>query len=76
MAVYEYQCPQCKSVFELMRPMNEADRAGMCPECGSEGRKLVSNFGSKTGSYIQVAAEPFRLPGGQTGPKVRTTRSR
>ncbi len=60
MAIYEYWCPNCKSDFELRRPIGEADSVGVCPECGSEGHRLISNFGSKTGSYIQAPGKPFR----------------
>ena len=60
MAVYEYLCPKCRREFEVIRPMNEADKLGICPQCGAEGQKLVSGFGSKTGSSIQAPGKPFR----------------
>jgi putative FmdB family regulatory protein len=66
MAIYEYLCPTCKSEFELVRPMSESGKAGTCPECGSEGQKLMSGFGSKTGSYIQAPGKPFRWQPGKT----------
>ena len=60
MPIYEYFCTKCGTEFELMRPFSEADKPGLCPKCGSQAQKLVSGFGSKTGSYIQAPAEPFR----------------
>jgi len=60
MAVYEYLCPSCKMEFELMRSMGEADKAASRPNCNAEAQRLVSGFGSKTGSYIQAPAKPFR----------------
>jgi putative FmdB family regulatory protein len=60
MAVYEYLCPKCSKQFELMRPMSEAEKAAKCPRCGSKAHKLISGFGSKTGSSIQPAGKPFR----------------
>lgn len=60
MPIYEYFCIKCKTGFELMRPFSEADKPGVCPRCNSQAQKLVSGFGSKTGSYIQAPAEPFR----------------
>ena len=60
MPIYEYFCTKCKTEFELMRPFSEADKAGVCPKCNSRAQKLVSGFGSKTGSYIQASTEPFR----------------
>ncbi|HEX76977.1 MAG TPA: zinc ribbon domain-containing protein [Dehalococcoidia bacterium] len=60
MAIYEFFCAQCRAVFEVRRPMTEAHEAAPCPKCGSQGQKLVSGFGSKTGSYIQAPTKPFR----------------
>jgi putative FmdB family regulatory protein len=60
MPVYEYFCPECKIEFELMRSFADAQKAAFCPECNLESQKLVSNFGSKTGSYIQAPEKPFR----------------
>ena len=60
MAVYEYFCPKCRKEFELMRPMSEAGKPAKCPKCGSKAERLVSVFGSKTGSYLQAPEEPFR----------------
>lgn len=60
MPIYEYFCAKCKTEFELMRPFSEADKPGVCPKCNSQAQKLVSGFGSKTGSYIQAPAEAYR----------------
>ncbi len=60
MPIYEYLCPKCTSEFELMRPFSEAARAALCPKCNSAAQRLLSGFGSKTGSYIQAPAKPFR----------------
>lgn len=60
MPIYEYHCTKCKTEFELIRPISEADKAAACPKCNSQAEKLVSGFGSKTGSYIQVPTKPFR----------------
>ncbi len=60
MPIYEYFCTKCGTEFELMRPFSEADKPGVCPKCSSQAQKLVSGFGSKTGSYIQAPAEAFR----------------
>ena len=60
MPVYEYLCPKCNIEFELRRPFSEADKAAVCPKCNSEAQKLISSFGSKTGSYIQASGKPFR----------------
>jgi putative FmdB family regulatory protein len=59
MAVYEYLCPKCRKAFALMRPMSEAEKPAICPECGSEAHKLISGFSSKTADSMQPAGEPF-----------------
>jgi putative FmdB family regulatory protein len=60
MPVYEYFCTKCKMEFELMRPFSESDKDTVCPKCNSKAQKLVSSFGSKTGSYMQAPSKPFR----------------
>jgi putative FmdB family regulatory protein len=60
MAVYEYRCPKCRNQFELMRPMSEAAKPATCPKCGSRAERMISGFGSKTGSYLQPTEKPFR----------------
>ncbi len=60
MAVYEYLCPKCRNVFELMRPMSDSGKPAKCPKCGSKAERLISGFGSKTGSYLQTTEKAFR----------------
>ena len=71
MPIYEYFCINCKTEFELVRPFSEADKGAVCPKCHSAARKLVSSFGSKTGSYVQASSKPFRKAAGET---VRETK--
>lgn len=73
MAVYEYLCPGCRTEFELMRPMSQAERPAICPGCGSNAQRLVSGFGSKTGSYLQPPEKPFR---GRITTKASTAKAR
>lgn len=63
MAVYEYRCRGCGKVFELLRPMSEADAPAKCPKCGRAGERLISIFASTDASTIRVPArEAFRAP--------------
>ena len=39
MPVYEYECPNCQSKFEVTRKFSETG-GGTCPTCGSEGRRV------------------------------------
>ena len=65
MPIYEYLCPKCKTEFQLMRPFSEADKPAICPKCNSVAPKQITNFASKTGSYLQSPAKPFRKKGNQ-----------
>jgi len=64
MPVYEYFCPQCSRELEVLRPIRSASEQSECPDCGGKAWRLVSGFGSKTGSYIQPAGVPFRVEAG------------
>jgi len=74
MPVYEYLCPKCGTPFELRRLFSEADKPALCPKCNAKAEKLISNFASKTGSYLQSPSAPFRKKArrsGQTRPAVQ-----
>jgi len=61
MATYEYWCPRCLKEFEVKKLIADFDKPAFCPECNTEGERLVSNFASKTGSTLQVPSKvPFR----------------
>jgi putative FmdB family regulatory protein len=44
MPLYEYYCEPCNGIFEAIRPMREASLAVPCPECDSEGQRIMSAF--------------------------------
>jgi len=44
MPLYEYVCSKCKSRFELLRRMNQADEEALCPNCNSRAEKVLSSF--------------------------------
>lgn len=53
MAVYEYSCGDCKSVFTVSERISKHSekKTPTCPECGSEEtRRLYSSFYAKTSS--------------------------
>jgi putative FmdB family regulatory protein len=35
MPIYEYQCTDCQTTFEKLRPMSKADAPMSCSRCGS-----------------------------------------
>lgn len=45
MPIYEYQCSECGCKFEKRRPIDQADAAIACPQCGCEhARRGLSRF--------------------------------
>jgi len=61
MAYYEFFCPKCKQEFEIKRPINEADKPGSCPRCGTTGERLISVFAAKAGySFKGPDKDAFR----------------
>jgi len=58
MPIYEYQCTKCGQGFELRRTFAESDAAAVCPNCGGEGKKLLSIYGSKQGMYVKPSINP------------------
>ena len=51
MPVYEYFCQDCRSVFELLRPMADRQLTAVCPMCESRSSMpLVSRVALRAGS--------------------------
>ena len=44
MPLYEYQCKSCNNSFELRQKFSDPP-ASVCPECGGEVEKLISQSG-------------------------------
>jgi len=44
MPLYEYQCKSCNISFELRQKFSDPP-ASVCPECGGEVEKLISQSG-------------------------------
>ena len=41
MPTYEYQCKDCKHLFDVFQSMNDKP-VRICPECGGKVKKLIS----------------------------------
>lgn len=52
MPVYEYECKGCEKILEIKQKMAD-DPLKVCPECGSEVKKLMSmsSFQLKGGGW-------------------------
>lgn len=49
MPLYEFECPQCKNVFEELVRMGSTGDGLACPSCGAVNmRKLMSTFYGRT----------------------------
>ncbi|HUW08869.1 MAG TPA: zinc ribbon domain-containing protein [Anaerolineae bacterium] len=45
MPLYEYNCPDCLTEFDVLRSMSKADTPLSCPECASTGpKRKLSRF--------------------------------
>ena len=54
MPIYEYICLDCKTRFEVIRPMKDADAPIMCKECESQhtSRAITMCFAQSGGRVI------------------------
>ncbi|EFH83165.1 FmdB family zinc ribbon protein [Ktedonobacter racemifer] len=47
MPVYEFVCPKCRTYFDELRPVREADDTAWCPACATEAIRQISRFAFK-----------------------------
>lgn len=59
MPVYEYYCPACNGVFELLRSVRQSADPQPCIECGDESERLMPTTFS---AFILRDGLPRRLP--------------
>jgi putative FmdB family regulatory protein len=66
MPIYEYQCQECHTNFELIRPMKEADSSAACINYQSENvkRKISRSTASSEGRAITGSSGCSRCTGG------------
>lgn len=59
MPIYEYQCRQCGTHFELIRTYSQADSPAQCPHCaGSETRRELSRVNAFSGGKSLTDSGP------------------
>jgi putative regulatory protein, FmdB family len=64
MPTYEFWCSKCGKEFEVKRPMADFNKPAVCPDCGTEGERLISNFASTFGAGLKGPEKPpFREKG-------------
>lgn len=57
MPLYEYKCTDCKTCFDALRAMADADAFIACPKCGSENTcRMISLFSAVGGDGVIAGA--------------------
>lgn len=59
MPMYEYQCSDCESRFELLRPAREASLEQPCPSCDADSKRVMSKQWS---AFVFRDGRPRQLP--------------
>lgn len=51
---YEYACAGCEIQFEKFLPMSQSDEPQLCPDCGVQGKRIISmpNFILKGDDWV------------------------
>ncbi len=60
MALYEYRCLKCRTLFTERRPCEQRDDPASCPACGASGRRVLSVPQRWTGVW-QEKQDPEKL---------------
>jgi len=71
MPIYEYECPGCQTVHEVLQKFSDAPME-TCPQCGGQVKKLVSqsSFHLKGGGWYNT---DYRKPKASASEKAETT---
>jgi len=56
MPIYEYQCQDCYTKFEVIRPMKEADSGADCVKCQSHNTKRQLSLFNATSDGRGIAS--------------------
>ncbi|UCD28363.1 MAG: zinc ribbon domain-containing protein [Planctomycetota bacterium] len=66
MPIYEYQCHQCRCVFEVLVRSSEDESEVVCPDCKSrEADRRLSVFAAQQGKTSATEVPPIQSPCGQ-----------
>jgi len=68
MPIYEYLCADCRTKFDALRSMAQADEAIACAECGgAHTLRVLSVFAVKTSGGFGDGASVMETGGGGCG---------
>ncbi len=63
MPLYEYICLDCKTRFDALRPMKEADTPIHCTNCESDHTsRLISLFNAQSGGKVVAGSSSAACP--------------
>jgi len=60
MPFYEYDCPNCRCTFSLMKPVKQYQEDAVCPFCQSEAKRKISAYSYHSAfgpNHIETAAD-------------------
>lgn len=66
MALYEFRCRTCDTVFEVRRPMSEAEDPAVCPQGHDDAVRLLSVFAA-VGASTASGGSSAPMPAGPCG---------
>ena len=74
MPLYEYYCENCRTEYDLIRPVSRIDEPAPCATCRQPGRRQLSHFSFKSNTFSAPklgppAQGPFRPHHGEQTPK-------
>ncbi len=57
MPIFEYECPNCKKVFEILWRHHSTPMNWACPDCGIISPKVYSSFNFQFSPYLKELGE-------------------
>jgi putative FmdB family regulatory protein len=64
MPLYEYMCLDCKTRFDALRSMKDADLQIDCVQCGgNHTSRLISLFNAQSGGRVIASSAPTSCAG-------------
>ncbi len=64
MPIYEYHCADCRTTFERLRPMSQANAPAACVRCGSSDTSRAISLFSAISKSSSGATHAVRGTGG------------
>lgn len=59
MPLYEYYCPNCNGIFEMLRPISQATDPQPCVVCDTESKRIMP---TEFAAFVMRDGMPRRIP--------------